>query len=326
MQANEDTQPLANEHTQQQCDDEAATEERVKAKLLRRKDPFSGKKIEMSFPEKLMCILNDADFHHCIFWSEEGDAFCIHPSLFAEHVLGPFFQASKFHSFTRKLNRFSIKRVIGDIRFPPYSFAFQHKLFVRGKPELLAGMKEGTRSSGTEKTSKKRGILKNAQEPLSRVVPGACHLQPGPSLESIAANSLGMMGHRPACTSNPTTPQVPQQARPLSALEMLQHHQLQSLLHIQQHNAQHAAFPVLSGTDLQALMQQSNAHVDYGHVLPQSNNSSHNSDQRHLALPTDADILRLLANNPLGGSSNDASFLNYLQQQFNNNNNNNGRG
>lgn len=264
-----------------------------------------------------MCILNDSDFHNCIFWSDEGDAFCVHPNLFTERVLGPYFQGSKYHSFTRKCNRWSFKRIIGDSRFPPDAFAFQHKLFVRDKPELSAGMKEGSRSRSSTETSasKKRGILKNVQDPLTRVIPGA-------SFESTTANGLGL-GASPASVHSPPS-QMPQQhsaARPLSAFEMLQHHQLQSLLQTQQHSTQHAAFPTLSGSNLQALLRQNNLNADYRHSLAQTNN---NHDRRPMVLPTDADILRLLSLNHSEGSSSSAapnshdSFFNYLQQQFNN--------
>jgi hypothetical protein len=315
---------------EQQKQSDAHTESKATANVDQqsRKDPFGGKKVEMTFPAKLMCILEDPDFQSCIYWSDEGEAFCVHPNLFTEKVLGPYFQGSKFHSFTRKLNRFQFKRIIGDARFPPDAFAFQHKLFVRGNPELLAGMKEGSRSASSESaSSKKRGILKNAQEPLTRVITGASTLQPSAAAASLDS-STGSGVNMPLTNVNSALAQEHQQhyaGRPLSALEMLQQNQLQSLLHIQQHNTQHSAFPVLTGPNLEAFLRPTNpnntAHADYRQNLPPNQIGG----QRPLLLPTDADILRLLSTNqPTGNSStsdvsgsNDA-LLNYLQQQFNN--------
>ncbi|GAX29243.1 hypothetical protein FisN_28Lu115 [Fistulifera solaris] len=329
MNLDQGNQPLDSSNEQQkQSDAHAEDKATVNVDSQSRKDPFGGKKVEMTFPAKLMCILEDPDFQSCIYWSDEGDAFCVHPNLFTEKVLGPYFQGSKFHSFTRKLNRFQFKRLIGDARFPQDAFAFQHKLFVRGKPELMAGMKEGSRSASSDSaSSKKRGILKNAQEPLTRVITGASNLQPSAaatSLDSSTGSGLGM----PPINVSSTLAQEQQQhytGHPLSALELLQQNQLQSLLQIQQHNTQHSAFPILTGSNLEAFLRptnQSNAdHAEYRPNLPPNQIGG----QRPLLLPTDADILRLLSNNQPSGnlSTNDVSgsndaLLNYLQQQMNN--------
>lgn len=58
----------------------------------------------LTFPEKLMSLLNERQVSDCMWWLPDGDAFCLQPQLFKVKVLGPHFRC-KFESFTRKLNR-----------------------------------------------------------------------------------------------------------------------------------------------------------------------------------------------------------------------------
>ena len=58
----------------------------------------------MSFPEKLMSLLEGNEVQDAMWWLPEGDAFCLVPTSF-DTVLDKHFQGTKFESFTRKLNR-----------------------------------------------------------------------------------------------------------------------------------------------------------------------------------------------------------------------------
>lgn len=102
----------------------------------------------MSFPEKIMMLLNKNVASDAMWWLSDGDSFCILPIPFTEKVLDTHFQGTKFESFTRKLNRWGFKRVAGE-GIPSNAIAFYHNLFHKDKPELLKEMSGGkTRSPG----------------------------------------------------------------------------------------------------------------------------------------------------------------------------------
>jgi len=58
----------------------------------------------LTFPEKLISLLNEGQVSDSMWWLPDGDAFCLQPQRFSEKVLEPHFRC-KFESFTRKLNR-----------------------------------------------------------------------------------------------------------------------------------------------------------------------------------------------------------------------------
>jgi hypothetical protein len=58
----------------------------------------------VSFPEKLMSLLDGFEVQESMGWLPHGDAFYILPAIF-DAVLEKHFQGTKFESFTRKLNR-----------------------------------------------------------------------------------------------------------------------------------------------------------------------------------------------------------------------------
>lgn len=94
---------------------------------------------DLSFPMKLMDILNKDIYEGIIEWLPQGDGFIIHDKQrCADEVLPVHFGAvSKYASFTRRLNR--------------WNFIFQqkgnkkalyfHPLFTRGKPSLCLNMR-----------------------------------------------------------------------------------------------------------------------------------------------------------------------------------------
>lgn len=58
----------------------------------------------ISFPEKLMSLLEGDEVQDSMWWLPGGDAFCLVPASF-NAILEKHFQGTKFESFTRKLNR-----------------------------------------------------------------------------------------------------------------------------------------------------------------------------------------------------------------------------
>lgn len=63
----------------------------------------SGRRL--TFPEKLMDLLNNKDCQDSLCWIQNGNSFAIHQKSFAVNILPAHFEGTKFESFTRKLNR-----------------------------------------------------------------------------------------------------------------------------------------------------------------------------------------------------------------------------
>ena len=57
------------------------------------------------FPERLLALLEQKTCPTALYWLPGGEKFAVVPDNFAKQVLDPFFQGTKFESFTRKLNR-----------------------------------------------------------------------------------------------------------------------------------------------------------------------------------------------------------------------------
>jgi hypothetical protein len=95
------------------------------------------------FPQ-LMDILSEEGQAEIISWLPHGNGFIIHKKkTFANEMLPKYFKASKFTSFTRKLNRWGFSRVPRG----PETGAYFHKLFRRDKPTLCMQM---TSNSGNK--------------------------------------------------------------------------------------------------------------------------------------------------------------------------------
>ena len=62
-------------------------------------------KAGITFPERLMALLDQEVEKDALSWLDDGDGFYIRPKIFSERVLNKHFQGTKFESFTRKLNR-----------------------------------------------------------------------------------------------------------------------------------------------------------------------------------------------------------------------------
>jgi len=96
----------------------------------------------LTFPEKLMELLNKEDCQDAMCWLTNGKAFALQPSMFMQKILPKYFEGTKFESFTRKLNRWGFKRIAGEDA-PDDTFAYSHHLFKREYPELCRGMSGG---------------------------------------------------------------------------------------------------------------------------------------------------------------------------------------
>lgn len=91
-----------------------------------------------------MDILSEEGQAEIISWLPHGNGFIIHKKkTFANEMLPKYFKASKFTSFTRKLNRWGFSRVPRG----PETGAYFHKLFRRDKPTLCMQM---TSNSGNK--------------------------------------------------------------------------------------------------------------------------------------------------------------------------------
>lgn len=65
----------------------------------------------MSFPEKLMELLNGGTDRQALWWLPEGKSFAIESKRFRKTILAENFQGSKFESFTRKLARWYVTEI-----------------------------------------------------------------------------------------------------------------------------------------------------------------------------------------------------------------------
>lgn len=64
-----------------------------------------GGVMQLSFPERLMELLQGGQVNKAMSWLPDGHAFYIAPKVFFNVVLEKHFYGTKYESFTRKLNR-----------------------------------------------------------------------------------------------------------------------------------------------------------------------------------------------------------------------------
>jgi len=92
-----------------------------------------------TFPEILLDIMSNPEYSHIVSWLPHGQSFAIHNAdEFVSIILPKYFRKVIFRSFIRKLNRWgfrSVKRSVSG-----YESTFEHKLFVRDQPGLIARM------------------------------------------------------------------------------------------------------------------------------------------------------------------------------------------
>eukprot|EP00980_Cylindrotheca_fusiformis_P024648 scaffold12194_cov129-Cylindrotheca_fusiformis.AAC.12 len=123
----------------------------------------------LTFPEKLMNLMNDANKHdpktYCIAWLPDGKTFIIRdPDEFTRKVLLNYFKATKFSSFTRKLYRWGFRQVNRGIG-PDDPIIFGNEFFQRDNEELMKNMRSVTAASARkeEKSSLEITLAQKAQ-------------------------------------------------------------------------------------------------------------------------------------------------------------------
>jgi len=133
------------------------------------------------FPQKLMDILADSSLSEIVCWLPHNQSFVIiRPDLFCEQVLPRYQQpATKYPSFTRKLNRWGFRQATRGAD----TGAFHHPFFRRDQPELCARMvcqKSRNRQQGMQKQQrrlppKKRAINETfTSSPVTITSPVSC--------------------------------------------------------------------------------------------------------------------------------------------------------
>lgn len=135
----------------------------------------SGRRL--TFPEKLMELLNCEECQDAMCWLPNGNAFALHPTIFMNKILPKHFEGTKFESFTRKLNRWGFKRIAGEDA-PEDTFAYSHHLFKRDYPELCRGMSGG----------------KKMEQDFSHLIRYREEREQGYLHQAIAANNAGIGG------------------------------------------------------------------------------------------------------------------------------------
>jgi hypothetical protein len=162
------TEPAADAKTPEA---DSSKKQKAKRYLPEHKKPDAA----LTFPEKLMNLMKEADKHDaksfCIAWLPDGKTFIIRdPEEFTRKVLLKFFKATKFSSFTRKLYRWGFRQVNRGIG-PDDPIIFGNEYFQRDKEELMANMRSVTAASTRkqEKSSLQIALAQRAQlEDLNR--------------------------------------------------------------------------------------------------------------------------------------------------------------
>ena len=87
----------------------------------------TAEEVPITFPQKLMSVLDNDELQDIITWLPHGRAFIIlQKKKFASDVMPVYFKHSKFTSFTRKLNRWGFTRVPRG----PETGSYYHKVSV----------------------------------------------------------------------------------------------------------------------------------------------------------------------------------------------------
>ena len=147
-----------------------------------------------SFPQRLMEMLDQKVAPDTVWWAEEGKAFAIDLDKF-DHVLHHHFQATKYASFTRKLNKWYVRQggccglirsihvkcltliFVTHLRYRGFRklnnaacsqsdsvVVYRHDLFQKGFPELLATMSTKRKKAKKDKTDNKAAKKKKTSE------------------------------------------------------------------------------------------------------------------------------------------------------------------
>ncbi|CAJ1959829.1 unnamed protein product [Cylindrotheca closterium] len=158
-------EPIAESRSQAPASGSNKKSQKTKRYLPEHKKPDAA----LTFPEKLMALMKEADKHDpktfCIAWLPDGKTFIIRdPEEFTRKVLSHFFKATKFSSFTRKLYRWGFRQVNRGIG-PDDPIIFGNEAFQRDREELMANMRSVTAASTRkqEKSSLEIALAQRAQ-------------------------------------------------------------------------------------------------------------------------------------------------------------------
>jgi hypothetical protein len=132
--------------------------------------PLPGMKKQQTpaFLEKLFDILeNESAFHHLISWQPDGNSFIIKKvNEFSETVLPKYFKHSNIQSYIRQLNMYGFSKT----RHDSNHHEFTHKLFQRGRRDLLPFIRRKTQSNSH--VSHSSGGNPTAQSPEEVTIAG----------------------------------------------------------------------------------------------------------------------------------------------------------
>lgn len=117
--------------------------------LSARPSVSAKQRVASTFPQTLMEMLSDPAHSAMISWTDSGKAFVIHSKkAFVADVIPKYFgKATKFTSFTRKLNRWGFSRSGRNGGVEPLG-SYQHELFRRGDWDGVQRMTCGAHSDG----------------------------------------------------------------------------------------------------------------------------------------------------------------------------------
>lgn len=185
---NDSVVPLLNDHNQNELHDSfsqsrmaALDEVDLELPLVQNQNEAPSKvpstaSVPMSFPQKLMKILDDERNAEIVSWLPHGRAFLIfQKKRFETELMPTLFKQSKFTSFTRKLNRWGFQRV----RKGPEAGAYYHKYFKRGQPRLSMQMCCQKVPNEQEDTKPDPGDGLPSPDPSMRRKMGSGHQQHG---------------------------------------------------------------------------------------------------------------------------------------------------
>jgi hypothetical protein len=110
-----------------------------------------------AFLEKLFDILeNDSSYHHLISWQPDGSSFIIKKvNEFSEVVLPKYFKHSNIQSYIRQLNMYGFSKT----RHDSNHHEFTHKLFQRGRRDLLPLIRRKTQGNSSSLPSSSSTVL-----------------------------------------------------------------------------------------------------------------------------------------------------------------------
>lgn len=140
-----------------------------------------------AFLEKLFDILEDnRSYSHLIAWQPDGNSFIIKKvNEFSEIVLPRYFKHSNIQSYIRQLNMYGFSKT----RHDSNHHEFTHKLFQRGRRDLLPLIRRKTQQNGGKSSSSSDAVpLKPQKKALAGATTPTSTAPPGIALNSSEAS------------------------------------------------------------------------------------------------------------------------------------------